>query len=120
MYPYEKYSDETEVTFSNIYIENDIECIDVHFERPTENGFDSVRIQLPTYKMIVWEGNYSEKFLSKSLKIVRIYFINMHVKEVLNLPSIFENYRIQNLFLVIFYQHITTFIDVLFARNLHE
>ena len=30
MYPYVKYSDETEVTFSNIYIENDIECIDVH------------------------------------------------------------------------------------------
>ena len=24
MYPYVKYSDETEVTFSNIYIENDI------------------------------------------------------------------------------------------------
>ena len=33
MYPYVKYSDETEVSFSNIYIENDIECIDVHFER---------------------------------------------------------------------------------------
>ena len=30
MCPYVKYSDETEVTFSNIYIENDIECID-HF-----------------------------------------------------------------------------------------
>ena len=60
MYPYVKYSDETEVTFSNIYIENDIECIDVHFERPAENGFDSVRIQLPTYKVRVWEGNYSE------------------------------------------------------------
>ena len=60
MYPYVKYSDETQVTFSNIYIENDIECIDVHFERPTENGFDSVRIQLPTYKVTVWEGNYSD------------------------------------------------------------
>ena len=61
MYPYVKYEDETEVVFSNIYIENDIECIDVHFERPTENGFDSVRIQLPTYKVTVWEGNYSKK-----------------------------------------------------------
>ena len=60
MNPYVKYSYETEVTFSNIYIENDIECIDVHFERPTENGFDSVRIQLPTYKVTVWEGNYSK------------------------------------------------------------
>lgn len=61
MYPYVKYSDETEVVFSDIYVENDIECIDVHFERPTQNGFDSVRIQLPTYKITVWEGNYSEK-----------------------------------------------------------
>ena len=61
MYPYVKYADETEVVFSNVYIENDIECIDVHFERPAENGFDSVRIQLPTYKVTVWEGNYSEK-----------------------------------------------------------
>ena len=60
VYPFVKYSDETEVVFSDIYIENDMECIDVHFERPTENGFDSVRIQLPTYKVTVWEGNYTE------------------------------------------------------------
>ncbi len=45
MYPYVKYADETEVMFSNIYNENDKECIDIHFERPTKNGFDSVRIQ---------------------------------------------------------------------------
>ena len=57
MYPYVKYADETEVVFSNIYVENEIECIDVHFERPTEKGFDSVRIQLPTYKVTIWEGN---------------------------------------------------------------
>ena len=71
MYPYVKYSDETEVMFSNIYIENDIECIDVHFERPTENGFDSVRIQLPTYKVTVLEGNYSEDEIELFKQIVQ-------------------------------------------------
>lgn len=71
MYPYVKYSDETEVSFSNIYIENDIECIDVHFERPAENGFDSVRIQLPTYKVTVWEGNYSEEEIEFFKQVVQ-------------------------------------------------
>ena len=61
MYPYVKYFDGTEVTFSNIYIDNDQECIDIHFERPTQSGFDSVRIKLPTYEITVWEGNFSEE-----------------------------------------------------------
>ena len=61
MYPYVKYPDGTEVLFSNIYIDNEQECIDVHFERPTENGLDSVRIKLPTYEVTVWEGNYTDE-----------------------------------------------------------
>ena len=71
MYPYVKYSDETQVTFSNIYIENDLECIDVHFERPKKNGFDSVRIQLPTYKVTVWEGNYDQKEIEFFKQVVQ-------------------------------------------------
>ena len=61
MYPYVKYPDGTEVTFSNIYIDNNQECIDIQFERPTENGFDSVRIKLPTYEVTIWEGKYTNK-----------------------------------------------------------
>ena len=68
MYPYVKYSDGTEVVFSNIYRDNDQECIDVHFERSTENGFDYVRIKLPTYEVTVWEGNYTND-LNKLLDI---------------------------------------------------
>lgn len=71
MYPYVKYSDGTEVLFSNIYIDNEKECIDVHFERPTNNGFDSVRIQLPTYKVTVWEGNYSNEEIEFFKKVVQ-------------------------------------------------
>ena len=62
MYPYVKYPDETQVMFSDIYTDDEgRECVDVHFERPTENGFDSIRIRLPTYEITVWEGNYTEK-----------------------------------------------------------
>lgn len=71
MYPYVKYADGTEVLFSNIYIDNDKECIDVHFERPTSDGFDSIRIKLPTYEVTVWEGNYSEKEIEFFKQVVR-------------------------------------------------
>ena len=71
MYPYVKYSDGTEVVFSNIYIDNDQECIDVHFERPTDNGFDSVRIKLPTYEETVWEGNYTEEEIEFFKQVVK-------------------------------------------------
>ncbi len=71
MYPYVKYPDETEVVFSNVYIdENGEECIDVHFERPTENGFDSVRITLPNYKVVIWEGNYTNEEIEFFKKVV--------------------------------------------------
>ena len=57
--------------FSNIYKgQNGEECIDVHFERPTEKGFDSVRIKLPSYEIEVWEGNYSEEEIEIFRKIV--------------------------------------------------
>ncbi len=71
MYPYVKYSDETEVVFSNIYTDDEgRESIDVHFERPTKDGFDSVRIKLPTYDVTVWEGNYSDEEIEFFKKVV--------------------------------------------------
>ena len=60
MYPYIKFEDETEVTFSQIIMKDNIETIQVHFERATESGFDSARCELPSYKWIKNEG-YSEK-----------------------------------------------------------
>ena len=61
MHPYVKYSDGTEVVFSDI-IKNEKgeETIQIHFERPTENGFDSIRFELPSYKILYKDGNYSE------------------------------------------------------------
>ena len=61
MYPYITLADETEIVHSQIIEENGIEKVEVHFERPTENGFDSIRFELPTYKILFKDGNYTEK-----------------------------------------------------------
>ena len=62
MHPYVKYSDGTEVVFSDI-IKNEKgeETIQIHFERPTENGFDSIRFELPSYKILYKDGSYTDK-----------------------------------------------------------
>lgn len=60
MYPYIKFADETEVTFSQIIIRDETETIQVHFERPTKKGFDMARCELPSYTWIKKEG-YIEK-----------------------------------------------------------
>lgn len=62
MYPYCKYADETEVVFSHIMKnEEGEEIIHVHFERPTEHGFDSVRFELPSCKILYKDGNYTNE-----------------------------------------------------------
>lgn len=71
MYPYIKYPDGTEVVFSNITTnENGEETLFVHFERPTDKGFDSVRIKLPSYEIETWEGNYTEEEIEFFKKMV--------------------------------------------------
>ena len=71
VYPFVKYSDGTEVVFSNITKNDDgIETMFVSFERPTEYGFDSIRFELPSYKIIYQEGHYSEKEIETFKKVV--------------------------------------------------
>ncbi|MDE7288811.1 MAG: hypothetical protein K2N71_04815 [Oscillospiraceae bacterium] len=57
MYPYMTLADETEIVHSHII---DGRKVIVHFERPTESGFDSARFELPTYDLISCEG-YSQE-----------------------------------------------------------
>lgn len=60
-YEFAKYPDGTIGVFSNIGKDkNDKEFIRVTFERPTENGFDTYVIEIPGYKVILDDGNYSE------------------------------------------------------------
>lgn len=56
MYPYIILEDETEITHSHIIEENNTQQVEVHFERPTEEGFDTARCILPSYSWIKIEG----------------------------------------------------------------
>ena len=62
VYEFAKYPDGTLVVFSDIRKkENGEEIIHVHFERPTEKGFDSVRFELPSCKILYKDGNYTDE-----------------------------------------------------------
>ena len=53
VYEFAKYPDETLVVFSDIRKkENGEEYLIVCFERPTENGFDTIIFELPSYNIV--------------------------------------------------------------------
>lgn len=60
MYPYITLADETDITHSQILERDDTQEIEVHFERATEQGFDSARCVLPAYHWKFKEG-FSEE-----------------------------------------------------------
>ena len=60
LYPYMTFADGTEVVHSGIMHEGDADKVFVHFERPTEKGFDSARCELPSYAWTQWEGGFTE------------------------------------------------------------
>ena len=59
-YPYMTLSDGTEIVHSQIIEQNGLDTILVHFERPTDDGFDSARCELPSYHWLYKEG-FSEE-----------------------------------------------------------
>ena len=61
MYPYITLADETEIVHSQIIDDNGKQKVIVHFERPTEDGFDFARCELPEYKWIMKEGYTKEE-----------------------------------------------------------
>ena len=62
VYEFTKYPDETLVVFSDIRKkDNGEEYIRVSFERPIEEGFDTVVFELPSYKIVEQEGIYSKE-----------------------------------------------------------
>ncbi len=60
MYPYMTLADETEIVHSHLIEENGQKKVIVNFERPTEEGFDSARCELPNYTWLYKEG-YSDQ-----------------------------------------------------------
>ncbi len=61
MYPYMTLADETEIVHSQIIEEDGKQKVIVHFERPTEDGFDSARCELLEYKWILKQGYLDEE-----------------------------------------------------------
>ena len=79
MYPYMTFEDGTEVVHSNLIVDGDSEKVIVHFERPTTEGFDSARCELPSRAWTDWEGHFTqsekrafEECLSNYLSLVRV------------------------------------------------
>ena len=56
MYPYITLANETEITHSQLIEADGNQSVEVHFERPTEAGFNSARCVLPTYQWKFAEG----------------------------------------------------------------
>lgn len=71
-YEFAKYPDGTLGVFSNIgKKESGEEYITVTFERPTENGFDTYVIELPSYNVVLEDGNYSKEEKKIFFEIVK-------------------------------------------------
>lgn len=61
VYPYMILSDGTEIVYTNVFEEDGEKKVEVHFERPTKDGFDTDRCQLPSYTWIIREGFSDEE-----------------------------------------------------------
>ena len=71
MYDFCYYLDGTEVVFSNIRInEEGEETVRVVFERPTDEGFDTIIFELPSYNIIEKDGNYTEEEIAMFKTVV--------------------------------------------------
>ncbi len=56
VYPYMVLADGTEIVHTQVFEEDGIQKVEVHFERPTEDGFNTARCQLPSYTWLIKEG----------------------------------------------------------------
>ena len=64
LYPYLTFADGTMVLHSDLMPDENGGRVIVHFERPKDDGFDSVRFELPSYEMTPWEGAFTEEELA--------------------------------------------------------
>lgn len=76
LYPYMTLADETEIVHSHLIEQNGTEKIIVHFERPTENGFDSARCELPAFRWVLKNG-YSDTKIADFEELLK-----QHLKKI--------------------------------------
>ena len=87
MYPHITLGDGTEITHSQVIHAHGVDKVVVHFERPTQDGFDSARCELPSYTWTDWEGHFTagekslfEEFLYSNAHLLYRYAANGGVK----------------------------------------
>jgi hypothetical protein len=86
MYPYMILNDDIEVVHSQIIEKSGEKEIEVHFERPTDEGFDTARCSLPSYNWIIKEGfsdsdiDFFERFLHSNAHLLFKYAENGGIK----------------------------------------
>ncbi|MCL2859181.1 MAG: hypothetical protein FWF46_01145 [Oscillospiraceae bacterium] len=61
LYPYVTLGDGTEILHTQIFEEDGVEKVEVHFEKPINNGFMSARFVLPTYELIIRDNVSDEE-----------------------------------------------------------
>ena len=79
--------------------DNGEEYIKVSFERPTENGFDTVVFELPSYEIVEQDGDYSEEEIKEFRETVEkgahLFFKYAREGRIQSLESLNKNkYRI--------------------------
>lgn len=70
LYPYMTLADETEISHTQQLDKNGVLCVEVHFERPTDSGFDTARCELPSYTWLTRTG-FSDDEIKKFEEFLR-------------------------------------------------
>ena len=70
MYPYITLNDDTLITHSHLKKRDGKQIVEVHFERPTDEGFDMARCSLPSYEWIMRDG-YSDEEIAEFENMVK-------------------------------------------------
>ena len=71
MYPYITLDDETIITHSHLMGEGENKSVEVHFERPNDDGgFDTARCRIPGYEWIIRKG-YNDKEMARFERLCR-------------------------------------------------
>lgn len=61
IYSYMTLADNTEIVHTQVFEEDGVQKVEVHFERPNADGFDTARCQLPSYTWLIREGFTEEE-----------------------------------------------------------
>ena len=70
MYEYMTLADNALITHSQILEKSGEQVVQVHFERPIENGFYSARAELPSYNWIYNEG-FTENEITEFTRLMK-------------------------------------------------